>query len=70
MRLRSETSHGSATWPGPVKDYGVDANVFYGRFNGDREQLLNYFLGQHRTFIGRHADLAEDLTKLEGKQIG
>ena len=70
IRLQSETTDGSATWFGHLKDYGFDNEVFYGRFGGDIVQLTNYLVSEHRAMIGRNAALVDTLTKLEGKQIG
>lgn len=70
IRLQSETTDGNAKWMGHFKDYGLDNEVFHGRFGGDIDQLTNYLVSEHRAMIGRSAALVETLTKLEGKQIG
>ena len=70
IRLQSETTDGTATWLGPLKDWGVDAETFYMRFGGEKQQLINYLVRQHKAFMGRHAGLTEELSKLEGEVIG
>jgi hypothetical protein len=70
VRLQAETTEGSATWKGPVADYGVDAATFHGRFNGDIDQLKTWLASSHRAKIGIHTELADKLAKMTGEQIG
>lgn len=70
VRLQSKTTNGTASWDGPLKDWGVDAETFYYRFGGSKQQLIDYLVGEHKAFMGRHAAFTEELTQLEGKQIG
>lgn len=70
IRVQSKTTHESATWLGHAKDYGVDVELFRGRFNSSIEQLKTYIASQHRAMIGVHTGLVEELTKLEGQEIG
>jgi hypothetical protein len=70
IRLQSETSHESAAWTGPVKDWGVDAETFHHRFGADKQHLIDYMVGEHKAFMGRHDGLTDELSKLEGTQIG
>lgn len=69
LRLQSETTEGTATWTGPLGDYGVDADTFYGQFSGDIAQLEMWAASGHRAKIGIHAELADALAKRVGKQI-
>lgn len=70
IRVQSKTKHETSTWMGHAKDYGVDVETFRGRFNSDIEQLKTYIVSQHRAMIGVHTQLVEELTKLEGQEIG
>ena len=70
IRLQSRTTHDTASWDGPLKDWGVDAETFYYRFGGSKQQLLDYLVGEHKAFMGRHAAFTEELTQLEGTKIG
>lgn len=70
VRVKTVTTDGSAAWTGPVRGYGCDAATFNARFNGDKQQLLNWIAQEHKGFHGAHVGLVEELTKLKGQKIG
>lgn len=70
VRVFTKTTDGGASWTGPEKDYGVDANHFAGHLNGDVEQLKKWILNQHQAYTGVHMGLVGELAKLKGQVIG
>lgn len=70
VRLQATTTHETATWDGMVADYGVSADLFYGLFKEDIDELCKYLVAQHRAKIGRHDVLTDKLNELIGKKIG
>jgi hypothetical protein len=69
IKVRTVTTKGTATWKGPIKGYGVDANLFRHHFGSDVEQVKAYIRAQHLAYTGAHTDLTGQLMKLKGQEI-
>jgi hypothetical protein len=70
IRVKAVTTVGSQKWYGPVKTYGIDANMYKLRFNRSIDQVLSFIASEHQGHNGAHLELVEELGKLKGRVIG
>ena len=70
LHVQTETEHEGAKWIGPLKLYGVCADTFHHRFQGDIDQMLQWVAQQHMGITGVHLSLVEELTARKGQKIG
>lgn len=54
---------------GPLKTYGVDANIIKNQYSGDVNLWLASVKGQHQSHHGQHAKMAESLLAIKGKML-
>lgn len=64
--LKAETTEGTATWTGPVKQYGVDPQMLRDRFNGDISQFEKWAANEHKSIIGAHPEYVDKMMKRKG----
>jgi hypothetical protein len=62
---KTETS----TVEGPLKTYGVDANIIKHQYNGDVNLWLASVKGQHESHHGHHMSMSESLANMKGKEL-
>ena len=70
VQVQSTTTQGSNSWKGPVKTYGVDANMFKLRFNQSIDQLMSWIASEHLGFHGSNQELLAALDAKKGTVIG
>ena len=68
--VKTQSTEGTATWDGPLKMYGCDAQSFHDRFNDDISQLENWIKQEHQRFMGANPDTVQAVGDRKGKVIG
>jgi len=57
------------TYEGPIKQYGIDAQMLRDRYNGSLEQFEAHVKQQHAHLMGVHKGLVAQAMSRKGKEL-